>query len=69
VRNATLKEPTLSPLITLTPEQAATLLAFLEAFEAVTTGVWAKIEEEMVQSHGIEDPDAALTEAREALSA
>lgn len=54
---------------TLTDDQAAALLAFLDAFDLHTTGVWCVIEEAMREESGIDDPEAALAEAREALSA
>ena len=52
----------------LTAEQAAALIAFLDAFDLTATGVWAGIESCMRDDFGIEDPEAALAEAREALS-
>jgi len=54
---------------TLTDEQATALLAFLDAFDMHTTGVWAVIAESMREEFGIDDPEEALAEAREALSA
>ena len=53
---------------TLTDEQAATVVAFLDAFDLHTTGVWAVLEEAMREEFGIDDPEAALEEVREALS-
>ena len=52
----------------LTEEQAAAVLAFLECFDLHTTGVWAAIERAMREEFGIEDPEAALEAAKEALS-
>ncbi len=52
---------------TLTNEQAAVLLAFLEAFDMTTTGVWAGIEACMRDDFGIDSPEAALTEVRDTL--
>ena len=52
---------------TLTDQQAAVLVAFLDAFDLHTTGVWAVLEQAMIHDHGIEDPEAELAEAREAL--
>ena len=53
---------------TLTSEQASALVAFLDAFDLTTTGAWAGIESCMRDDFGIDDPEAALAEAREALS-
>tara|TARA_Y100000815_G_scaffold219984_1_gene205823 strand:+ start:389 stop:556 length:168 start_codon:yes stop_codon:yes gene_type:complete len=52
---------------TLTDEQARALVAFLESFDLVTTGVWAPIEEAMQEQFGIADPEEALADARAAL--
>ena len=52
----------------LTEEQAQVIVAFLEAFDLTVTGAWPAIEEVMIRDFGIEDPDTALTEAREALA-
>lgn len=54
---------------TLTREQVAALIAFLDAFDLTTTGAWAGIEAAMRDDFGIEDPEAALQDVREALSA
>lgn len=53
---------------TLTSEQASALVAFLDAFDLTTTGAWAGIESCMRDDFGIDDPEAALADAREALS-
>lgn len=55
-------------MITLTREQAETLKAFLDAFDLTTTGAWGPIEQAMIDDFGIEDPEAALEDARAALS-
>jgi hypothetical protein len=52
---------------TLTSDQAEALLAFCECFDLLTTGAWQPIEEAMREDFGIEDPEAALEEAKEAL--
>lgn len=52
---------------TITEEQAQALLAFLDAFEQTTTGVWGAIEEHMAENWGIDDPEAAVEAARNAL--
>ena len=52
---------------TLTAEQANALSAFLDGFDQTTTGAWSPIEEHMRDNWDIEDPEAALEEAREAL--
>ncbi|MFE3838875.1 hypothetical protein [Pseudogemmobacter sonorensis] len=54
---------------TLTQKQVMALLAFLEAFDLTTTGAWAGIESCMRDDFGIDDPEAALAEARDALTA
>jgi hypothetical protein len=54
---------------TLTEEQATALTAFLECFDLHTTGVWAVLMEAMREEWGIEDPEAALEDARGALQA
>jgi hypothetical protein len=54
---------------TLTNEQAAALLAFLESFELHTTGVWTIIAAAMMEEWGITDPEAALEDAKAALQA
>lgn len=51
----------------LTDEQAMTLVAFLESFDLHTTGAWVAIEQAMRDEWGIDDPEAALNDAREAL--
>lgn len=53
--------------VQLTPEQAAAILAFIESFENVLTGCWAPVAAEMTETHGIEDPEAALEDATAAL--
>lgn len=52
----------------LTEQQAAVLAAFLDAFDLHITGAWATIEAAMRDEYGIDDPEAALADAREALS-
>ncbi len=52
---------------TLTDEQAHAIRSFMEAFDLTTTGVWTGIEECMRESFGIEDPEAALEDAKSAL--
>lgn len=52
---------------TLTKEQVEALLAFLDAFDQRTTGVWSGIEEHKKENWGIEDPESAIEAAREAL--
>lgn len=52
----------------LTPQQAAALVAFLEAFDLTTTGAWAGIETCMRDDFGITDPEAAPEDARAALT-
>lgn len=54
---------------TLTKDQAATLLAFLESFDLVTTGAWAPVSEAMTEHFGIADPEGALEDAKAALQA
>lgn len=51
----------------LTEQQAAALLAFLETFDLHTTGVWALLAEKMTEEWGIEDPESALEDAKQAL--
>ena len=51
----------------LTSEQAMALLAFMECFDLYTTGAWVGVEKGMREDFGIEDPEAALEEAKEAL--
>lgn len=53
---------------TLTDEQAATLVAFIDSFDLRTTGAWVGIEDEMRNSFGIENPEEALEDARQALT-
>lgn len=54
--------------VTLTAEQAATLIAFLDAFDLALTGAWPPVAEAMAADFGIERPAAALEAARTALS-
>jgi hypothetical protein len=51
---------------TLTREQAEALAAFLAAFDELT-GAWVHVEKSMREDWGIEDPEAAIESAREAL--
>jgi hypothetical protein len=53
----------------LTPEQVAALIAFLDCFDLYTTGAWAPIEAAMRAEFDIDDPEAALEDVRNALSA
>ena len=55
--------------VTLTGEQAYTLLAFLESFDAHTTGAWRPVAEGMTEDFAIPDPEAALEDVRDALQA
>jgi hypothetical protein len=55
-------------MVTLTKEQAYALKSFLDAFDLHTTGAWATIAESMREEFGIDDPEAELEEAREALT-
>jgi hypothetical protein len=48
-------------------EQARVLLAFLEAFDLHTTGVWAVVAAAMKEEHGVDDPEEALEAARRTL--
>ena len=52
----------------LTPQQIATLIAFLDAFDLTTTGAWAGIEACMRDDFEIANPEAALEDARAALA-
>lgn len=52
----------------LTEDQANVLIAFLDSFDLKLTGAWSQVEEGMRQDFGIEDPEIALAEVREALS-
>ena len=52
---------------TLTNEQAHAIRAFMEAFDLTATGVWSGIEACMRDDFGIEDPEAALEDAKTAL--
>lgn len=51
----------------LTREQAQVLEAFLDSFDLHTTGVWGVIEQAMRDEFGVEDPEAAVDDARRAL--
>lgn len=51
----------------LTDEQATVLRAFLDAFDLQATGVWTSIEKAMRDDFGIENPEEALEDARDAL--
>lgn len=51
----------------LTKEQVEALLAFLDAFDQRVTGAWPGMEEHMKEIWGIEDPESAIEDAREAL--
>jgi len=53
---------------TLTEEQAQAITAFFEAFDLHQSGLWPVIEKVMKEEWGIDDPDAAITEAREAIA-
>lgn len=52
---------------TLTKEQVETLLAFIDAVEQRTDGMWPQIEEHMQENWGIGDPETALEEVAEEL--
>jgi hypothetical protein len=52
---------------TLSREHVDTLTAFLAAFDGLT-GAWVHAEKTMREDWGIEDPEAAIEAAREALS-
>lgn len=52
---------------TLTDKQAEAILAFCDSFDLVTAGAWAGIEEHMREEFGMDDPEAALTDALDAL--
>lgn len=52
---------------TLTKEQAQALFAFCECFDLYTTGAWAQVENGMREDFGIEDPEIAIEDAKEAL--
>jgi hypothetical protein len=52
--------------ITLTEKQAEALEAFCEAFDLCTTGQWTTVAQHMTYA-GVDDPEGALEEAREAL--
>lgn len=54
-------------IITLTGDQAYTLIAFLESFDIHTTGAWRQVAEGMTEDFAIPDPEAALQDARDAL--
>ena len=51
----------------LTEDQVTTLEAFLAAFDELT-GVWPQVERAMREEWGIEDPEAALEDLRNAIS-
>lgn len=53
--------------IILDQEEAATLIAFLDSFDLALTGAWAPVSDMMRDSYGIEDPEAAIENARAAL--
>lgn len=52
----------------LTNEQAKALEAFLSGFDMYVTGAWPSIEEYMRDEWGIEDPEDAIEDARQALT-
>jgi hypothetical protein len=52
---------------TLTDDQAATLLAFLDGFDDRSQGWWPEVAEFMGEEAGIEDAEEALQAARQAL--
>jgi hypothetical protein len=52
---------------TLTNEQAEALYAFCECFDLHTTGVWARIEQAMIEDFGIDSPEDAIESAKQAL--
>ncbi|TCM84787.1 hypothetical protein [Rhodovulum steppense] len=51
----------------LNEEQANAILAFFESFDLRVTGAWAQVEEGMREDFGIEDPEAAIEDAKVAL--
>lgn len=55
------------PMKNLTTEQAQALLAFCECFDLYTTGAWAQVEKGMRADFGVEDPETAIEDAKEAL--
>lgn len=50
----------------LSKKQATALLAFLDGFDRLT-GAWPTIEGVMREEWGLDDPEAALEDARSAL--
>ena len=52
----------------LTNEQAKVLDAFISSFELYVTGAWPAIEKGMRDDFGIDNPEEALEEAKQALS-
>lgn len=53
-------------MTTLTTDQANTLLAYLECQDLYGPG-WPAVETGMRDDFGVEDPESALEDAREAL--
>jgi hypothetical protein len=51
----------------LTNEQAKVLDAFISSFELYVTGAWPAIEKGMRDDFGIDNPEEALEEAKQAL--
>lgn len=53
--------------VSLSRDQAAAAIAFIEAFNLHTTGVWCAVEAGMRDSFGIADPEAAIDDLLNAL--
>lgn len=54
-------------MVTLTDEQANVLFAFCESFDLHTMGAWVGVESGMRDDFGIDDPETALEDAKQAL--
>lgn len=51
----------------ITDENAQAIIAFMDAFDLHITGIWPVIEKAMREEGGIDNPEEALEQAREAL--
>lgn len=56
-------------MIELSEKHAQTLAAFLDSFDLALTGAWRAVEAMVRDEFGIDDPEGALAEIREALAA
>jgi hypothetical protein len=55
-------------MIKLSENHIQTLVAFLDSFDMALTGAWPAVDAMMRDEFGIDDPEGAMAEIREALA-